>query len=126
MTAMRRTQCLALSTFLAAVLPVCGQTSLATNSNAALSTRVVAYNLEARVDPELSAVGASYRTISGAKVPDLLLARQIFDTDLLLIGTHGRRWLNHWLSEPVAGEVSPEAEPGVGDASAKTDVRPGP
>lgn len=81
---------------------------------------------EARVNPELSAVGASYRAVSGAKVPDLLLARQIFDTDLLLIGTHGRRWLNHWLSEPVAGEVSPGAETRVGDTSPEMAVRPGP
>ena len=69
MTAMRRTQCLALSTFLAAVLPVCGQTSLATNSNAALSTRVVAYNLEAKVDPDRHTLDATetltYKNLTG-------------------------------------------------------------
>jgi hypothetical protein len=36
----------------ASALPACGQSSLATNSGAPLSTRVVAYNLEAKVDPD--------------------------------------------------------------------------
>ncbi|MGY2896675.1 hypothetical protein [Deinococcus sp. UYEF24] len=81
---------------------------------------------EAEVNPEPPTARASYRAVSGKKLPDLLLARQILDADLLLTGTHGRRWLNHWLSEPVAGEVSPEAEIRVGDASSETAVRTGP
>ena len=58
---------------------------------------------EAELGP--AAFGAPHRAPSGGKVPDLLLAGQIFDADLLRVGTHGRRWFTHWLSEPVARAV---------------------
>ena len=69
MTAMRRPTRLALSILLAAALPACGQSSLATNSGAPLSTRVVAYDLEAKVDPAhytLDAIESlTYKNLTG-------------------------------------------------------------
>jgi hypothetical protein len=62
-------------------------------------------DLSAEADLGPAAVGSPHRAPSGGKVPDLLLAVQISDADLLRVGTHGRRWFTHWLSEPVAGEV---------------------
>lgn len=47
----------------------------------------------------------SCRTVVGERVPTLLKAAHAFGADLLVIGTHGRRGLNRWLSGSVAEEV---------------------
>lgn len=72
MTAMRRLSRRALPILLAAAaLPACGQSSSATNSpnGTPLSTRVVAYNLEAKVDPDHHALEGSesltYKNLTG-------------------------------------------------------------
>lgn len=47
----------------------------------------------------------SCKTVVGERVPTLLKAAHAFGADLLVIGTHGRRGLNRWLSGSVAEEV---------------------
>jgi len=68
MTAMRSPLCFVLPTLLAAALPVCGQTS-ATNSPVPLSTRVVSYTIEAKVDPDHHTLDATetlvYKNLTG-------------------------------------------------------------
>jgi nucleotide-binding universal stress UspA family protein len=47
----------------------------------------------------------SCHAVVGEKVSALLQSARAFNADLLVIGTHGRRGLNRWLSGSVAEEV---------------------